>query len=178
MEYKIKMKDYYENYLKNCNDCLSKKEFSNLIYEFNKKIIDLVIDGHIVELPQNLGYLYIAGKKQKIKIVNANGKKRIYGLSINRVRSKKVGKLIFCTNEHTGGIRYKFKWDRSKKKILFKNYYKFKATWGNRIKLAKKIFSGKSYIIEENDEVEANKLSYIKAKKRNKAKLYKQGRFN
>lgn len=178
MGYKIKMKDYYNYYLTGCSDCLSKKEFSELIYKFNKEIANLVLEGNIVELPQKLGYLMVAGKKQKVVVVNDGKRKRIYGLAINRVKSRQKGKLIFYTNEHTGGIRYRFKWDKRLKPILFKNLYKFRAVWHNRIALAKKIFEGKTYIIERDAKVDNPEASYIKAKKRNKRKLYKSGRFN
>jgi hypothetical protein len=124
---------------------------------FNKFLVEKVYDGFEVVLPARLGLISIVGTKQNITF-DEDGNPN---LPPDWVKTKKLWatneqaklnkKLIYHTNAHTGGIRYKFFW--SKKRVLVQNktLYSLRMTRTNK----RRVY----------DEVVNNKKEYLVTKK-------------
>ena len=149
----LSLKNIYKEYKKEYKNSISKSEFLRISYMFLKFLIDKVIDGEEVTLLR-LGILRITGKKQNITY-DENGK--IKGVSPNWVKTKKLWetneqakidkKVIYNTNEHSDGIRYKYNWVKKNLILKFKTLYSLQLSRENKRRLYRTIKSGKDYII-------------------------------
>jgi len=84
-----------------------------------------------VKLPLELGTIVFEGKKIKIKF-NEDGE--VINLPVdwkltkefwNEFPEKKSKEYIYYDNDHTNGVRYKFKWKHLGNKLKFKRFYTF-----------------------------------------------------
>lgn len=141
---------------------VSKKDYLKIAYLFIRFIMDKVIDdGDEVVLPFKIGVLSVIGMKQKIKF-NEDGS--IGGLSPNWRKTKELydkfpeckekRQIVYNTNEHSDGVRYKFNWRLAGVLLLNKNYYNLKFSRENKRRLSANILKGKEYIIESKNEKE------------------------
>lgn len=118
-----------------------------------KKVID---DSDEVVLPFKTGVLSVVGIRQKLW-VDENGK--IRGLSPNWRKTKelhdtcpeckKKRQIVYNTNEHSDGIRYKFHWTLAGILLKNKNFYNLKLCRANKRKLSAAAFNGKEYAFKE-----------------------------
>jgi len=146
------VRDSYKLYKQSINNTIELKEYIIYANEFNKFLINKVLDGYEVTLPARLGTLSIIGKKENIKF-DENGK--IKGLAPNWVKTKELWdsnpkakeekKLLYHTNSHTDNTRYKFFW--SKQRILIQNkiLYSLRITRTNKRNVHNLILKGKQY---------------------------------
>lgn len=147
------LRDSYKLYKQDVKDPVDIKTYILIATEYNKFLMDKVLDGEEVTLPSRLGTLSIIGKKQKVSL-DEDGK--IKGLAPDWVKTKQLWdsnpqakekkQLLYHTNSHTDNTRYKFFW--SKQRILIQNkiLYSLKITRDNKRAVHNLILKGKQYI--------------------------------
>lgn len=133
------LRDSYKLYKEDAILPISSKDYLDIVSKFNKFMINRVLEGDEVVLPARFGTLAIVGKKQEIKF-DENG--NIIGLAPNWVKTKQLWendaeakskkKLVYCTNEHTSNIRYKFFWSKNKIFAANKTLYALRMTRTNK----------------------------------------------
>lgn len=143
---------YFEEYKDNVENPVSYATFSQVIQLFFVFLLSKVFDGEEITLPCRLGTLYIRGVKEKVRF-DDNGK--VVGLSVNWKKTKDLWeanpqakiekKLIYNTNEHSSGIRYKFVWGRNRVLTQYKSLYTLRLTRTIKRELHR-------LIVEENKE--------------------------
>ena len=141
---------------------VSKSDYIKIAQLFVQFIMHKVIyDGDEVILPFKTGKLSVVGIKQKVKF-DEEGK--IMGLSPNWRKTKELydnceecrekRQIVYNTNEHSDGVRYKFNWSLAGVMLLNKNFYNLKFTRANKRALSKEIMNGREYIIVGKNENE------------------------
>jgi hypothetical protein len=98
-----------------------------------KKLIQRVFKGFKVILPYRLGAIQIVKKKMYFKSQLTKGK------GIDWAATNKYGKVIHHLNEHSGGYKYLFYWDRTNARLKYINSYRFIPTRTLKRTLAKLI---------------------------------------
>ena len=148
------IKDSYLLYKKNTNNPIEKRDYNYICSLFNKFLMKKVLSGETIRFPAKLGTLAIVGKKQKIRrdkdgnIVSLapNWKKTIEYW--NRNEEAKINKkIIYCTNEHSNGVRYKFFWSKLNVSVCFKNLYSLRLVRENKRAVRDAILSGHEFLI-------------------------------
>ena len=112
-EHKISEKELpYSKYLKNLEVC-------------NWMFIEYALrTGYKVNLPYGFGSLAI--NKKKLKIYKEYNGKKYMNLRIDWAKTKKYGKRIYHTNEHSDGYNFKWLWFGHDAKIHLADLYVFK----------------------------------------------------
>lgn len=108
--------------------------YSAVISDMFEMITEKIIAGEQFKLPLNMGVLGIKKRKMNFDTLLANNM-----LKIDYYESRKIQKTVYFTNEHTGGYRYKWKWDKRKCKIPGKAVYKFIPSLLSKRRVAKKL---------------------------------------
>lgn len=146
------LRESYKLYKKSVDNPIDIKRYLVLAADYNKFLLEKVLDGKEVTLPSRMGTLSILGKKQIVKF-DEEGK--IKGLAPDWVKTKqlwesnpeakKAKKLLYHTNSHTDNVRYKFLW--SKKNVLVENktLYSLRLTRTNKRAVHQKILDGAQY---------------------------------
>ena len=104
------LKDMYEGYveyvLKDSRSpyALRSADFVTLVNEFNKNVQQNVLDGKEFVLPAGLGRIKVVKQKPLCAIVTKQ-------THVNWVETRKAGKYIYHTNEHSDGYIYKIRWE-------------------------------------------------------------------
>ena len=158
------LSDSYKSYKDKTKGSFSvcKRDYIKIVHLYIKFIMSKVIDnGDKVVLPFKTGELYVIGLKQKIKF-NDDG--TIKGLSPNWKKTKELydrspeckekRQIVYNTNEHSDGIRYKFNWRLSGVLLLNKNFYSLKFSRENKRRLSANILNGQEYSISIKNEKE------------------------
>jgi len=148
------LRDSYKYYRKEAEIPMSFKSYLSMTQDFIKFVIDKVLDGEKVKLPEGMGTLYVKGKKIKMRIDPETG--GIMGAAPDWVGTKKLWEvceecklkkqLVYHLNEHTNGIRYKIFWSRKNNPIKNKSLYSLIFTRTNKRALHNLIKEGKEYI--------------------------------
>ena len=117
---------------------VDRKTYTSIIKAANTMLADYILNEsyHIV-LPYLLGRLRIVKKRLDF----AEGK-----LPIDWAATKKYGKRIFHTNEHTNEYKYRWLWDKHHSNVKHSNYYSFIPCRTNSRKLAQSLFNKIDYI--------------------------------
>lgn len=126
--------------------------YIDIVNGLMKFIMKKVFDGYDVRLGAKLGVIGIRGRKV-IPTIDENGD--IKGIAPNWGETKKLhakdpeakakGIKVYCFNEHTNGIRYKFFWAKRGVIIVNKTYYGLTFSRWNRRELNR-------LVTEENKE--------------------------
>lgn len=121
---------------------------------YMKFIIQHIVEGYEVSLPARLGNLSIIGSKKKIKF----DEKGLPLLPPNWARTKKLWennpqarlerRLVYCTNEESNGVIYKYLWSKNRVPIENKTLYALRMTRLNKRTVSDAIKSGKEYFIK------------------------------
>lgn len=139
----------------NSSAVVSYKTYSNILKDFNKEMIRLIIEeGVEFKLPARMGYLRIRKYKKKIRI-NDDGSVNTRSLKVNWSESIKLwhreypdktmqelkqisGKpLVYHLNEHTDGNNYLFYWNKKGSNAKNRGIYSVILTNVNNRYLAK-----------------------------------------
>lgn len=124
--------DIYKYYIDTHPDeemYVDKKTFKKIIYMFNKKIMQAVLDdSETFKIPKRLGLLRI--KKSKMSF------KEGMSCKIDWDATRKYGKTIYHMNDHTNNYRYRFFWQKGTCNAVNKSAYCFEATRTEKRKLA------------------------------------------
>ena len=118
----LSTKDFYKDY---CRASFNNKRipvdysvYYKVIRAANKLIKDkIVTEAKTLELPYNLGVLGITKYEVEFNIDNIKAWRVNYG------ESRKKGLLVYYDQP----FRYKWKWEKSKLRLVGKRYYKFTA---------------------------------------------------
>lgn len=128
--------DFYNSYM----------EFvkGNPLYEIEYKVFRAIIDdyfrylrdelienGKEIKLPCRMGTLQIV--KHKPKTFSTTGRR---SLRIDYGESKKLGKMVFHLNEHSGLFKYRFLWSKQVMLTHNKTKYQLVMTRDNKRRLA------------------------------------------
>jgi len=133
------MKDFYEFYKNEYGDnrlyMVDKKLFYELVDEFYKRIMDLVLlKAEEFIMPYRLGSIRVIKRK-----ISANS---LRPLNIDWATTKKLGKYVYHLNEHSKNYRYLFHWEKRDKLVDNLYYYRLPMSRHNKRRLAKLIKSG------------------------------------
>lgn len=121
--------------------------FSGVLSDYLSTIMDeVILHNYEYRLPLRLGYIKILKRKPKpFYLKNGMIDTKHYPIDYKRTKelwetdpvAREKKKLIFITNEHTDGYRYKFWWDKRGSNIKNKNAYSFEPVRIHQRKLAK-----------------------------------------
>lgn len=149
-------KDSYNYYKKEKENPVNEKVYMNILSMYMKYLIEKILEGCIISFPKKLGNVYIVGNKENIKIeegcikgLSPDWKKtnELWG-QFPEEKTKKT--IIYNLNEHTGGIRYKYMWNKKKVVLNYITLYSLKITRENKRKLVRKIKEDKKEYISYN----------------------------
>ena len=142
----------YKKKKKDCQNTVNINTYIDISTRYIKFLMDKVVDGYEVTLPSRLGTLRVYGIKQEIKFVDG----KIKGLSPNwqktlalwkvNPEAKDKKQIVYNTNEHSGGMRYKFIWSKNRVLVLNKYLYSLRMTRENKRKIYKAVMAGKEYL--------------------------------
>lgn len=141
--------------------------YINIVHGYLKYLIEKIIEGHDVKLGAKLGIITVRGTKVKASIDSAG---KIKGLapdwSKTRVswlkKAKELGltwkeyiekvpkherQVLYCFNEHSDYIRYKFTWFKKNVVVKNKTIYSFILNRANKLMLHQAIMEGKEYLV-------------------------------
>lgn len=143
----------YKQYKQDCKDTVDIKTYITIATLYIKFILSKVFEGFEVTIPAKLGTLKIIGTKQEIKF-DEDG--NIKGLSPNWRQTKELWEknpeakerkqIIFNTNEHSDGVRYKFLWSKRRVLITNKTIYSLRMTRDNKREVFRQVTQGKEYL--------------------------------
>lgn len=143
----------YIQYRKECKDLVDIKTYTLLAAKYVKFLMNKVVQGEEVTLPARMGTMRLVGLKQKPRL-DKDG--NITGLSPNWQKTNKFWnenpqaklekKIIFNTNEHSSGIRYKFIWSKKRVFVTNKTIYSLIMTRANKRAVYKEVMNGKEYL--------------------------------
>jgi len=149
---KRNLRNSYEEY-KLTDEAVDLKTYLTITADYNKFLIEKVLEGHIVTLPSRLGTLCITGRRQNLKIDEEGN---ITGLAPDWVKTKELWKRdpeaaaqkkrIFHLNRETDNYRYKFLWSKVKVIVENKTLYALRMTRANKRAVHNKIKNGVQYI--------------------------------
>ena len=115
------IKEMYEWYISNVEKYsaydIPFSLYKEICYEYFKELKENILSGKTVELPYRLGIISVI----KYRLPLTKGRK----VGIDYQLSKKYGKKILLTNEHTNGYSYKIKWLKGHAIFKNKRSYKF-----------------------------------------------------
>ena len=123
---------------------------------YMKFLIDKVIDGDEITLPARLGSLSIIGNKRKLKFTE-EGKPilppnwaKTKKLWESNPKAKEEKKVVYCTNEETNGVVYKYLWSKNRVPIENKTLYALRMTRDNKRAVNKAIKANKEYFVKKS----------------------------
>lgn len=127
-EYRTSSRENYDRFIKE-----NKVSVSELPYKKYLKNIELsnwmfieyaLVTGNKINLPYGFGSLAV-NKKKLNRFKEYNGKKYV-NLRTDWAKTKKLGKKVYHTNEHSDGFNYRWAWFPEDAKIHLSNTYVFK----------------------------------------------------
>lgn len=151
------LKDTYKDYKSSTKDPVDKQVYLKIAAEYMKFLLVLVLDGEEVTLPEKLGTLSIKGKKEKVRTEKVNGEIVIKGLAPNwpktwqlrknNPEARKKRKIVYHTNAHTNGIRYRYLWRKLNVTVTNKTLYSLVMTRTNKREASARIKNNKEYLL-------------------------------
>jgi hypothetical protein len=109
--------------------------YYKIINQYYQAIMDQMInESKTIKLPFRLGHIYIEKKKPKF-ITHRN-------VGIDWVESKKLGRWVLFSNDHSRGFKFQFHWSKMFCRVVNREYYRFVASRNNKRTLAKVIKGG------------------------------------
>lgn len=142
----------YDMYKKNTSNPVSLQRYKQIIADYNKFMLNKVIQGDEIRLPCKMGSLMIRGRKQTIRCSKEG---RPLGLAPDWRNTKKLWEsdpdakkrkqLVYYMNDHTDNIRYKFYWSKNTVFLENKMLYSLRMTKANKMSVFNSILEGKEY---------------------------------
>lgn len=143
----------YKIYRKEVENPIPQSMFRDIAGEYSKFLLEKVFKGEEVTLPGRLGTLSIVGTKRKLKYdENGNLKlppnwRKTKELWEKNPKAKEEKKLVYCLNEDTDGVSYKFHWSKNRVAIENKTLYALRISWHNKKHLYNLIKRGAEFFI-------------------------------
>ncbi len=132
---------------------VKEKVYKDITTDYHRYILEKVIHGEKIGLPNRCGHLSIKGRKQTAKI---DEKGNITGLPPHYTKTKelwernpeakKAKQLVYCTNEHSNQIVYSFVWQKKDITAKYKEMYNLRVSRIYKRKLWKLIMNGNMYV--------------------------------
>lgn len=151
------LRSSYKFYKDEVENPVDIKVYLDIVSGFMKFLMEKVFLGFEVKLPARLGSFQIIGRKVKPKL-DENGE--IMGLAPNWAETKKLWEsnpkakekkeLVYCFNEHSNGIKYKFLWSKKDVNLPNKGIYSIKFSRANKRMINTLIKKGKEYFVTNN----------------------------
>jgi hypothetical protein len=137
--------NFYQSYLKNIDRSTQYDIPRPMYYKIVKDYFiflsnNMLAKGMSIKLPARMGTVLV--EKSKINLLNRKS------LSVDFNLTKKYGKTIYHTNEHSDGYKYLFRWRKSSMMIENKSMYELVACRANKRLLAKYIKENRTDYIE------------------------------
>lgn len=149
---KKNIRDSYKRYCNTTNNPVDIKTYTLLTGDYNKFLIQKVLENNEVTLPARMGTLSIVGRKQKVRY-GEDGK--IKGLAPDWVKTKKLWEsnpearknkqLLYHLNSHTDNVRYKYLWSKLQVLAENKTLYALRLTRDNKRAVHNMILQGKQF---------------------------------
>jgi len=146
------LRDSYKLYKETVENPMDSKAYLALAADYNKFLIDKVLQGKEVTLPSRMGTLSILGKEQKIRFDDEG---KVVGLAPDWVKTKELWdsnekareekKLVYHTNSHTENVRYKYLWSKRNVLVENKTLFSLRLTRTNKRAVHQKILEGAQY---------------------------------
>ena len=146
------LRDSYKFYKAESINSVDIKMYLDIVHGHLKFMMNKVLEGEEITLPSRFGTLSIIGKKQNIRFDEQGN---VQGLAPDWVRTKELWdrneeakknkQLVYCTNEHTSSIRYKFLWSKNRVLVTNKTLYALKMTRTNKREVSNRVKNGKEY---------------------------------
>jgi len=151
------LNDTYITYKLSSSNPIEKKDYTNICSLYHKFLIRKILEGNIVRLPAKMGTLCVTGKKQKIRrdeqgnIISLapDWRKTIEYWKKNET-AKQNKKIIYCTNEHSNGVRYKYLWSKKNVTVPYKNLYSLRLVRENKRAVRDAVLRGQEFLITNN----------------------------
>lgn len=147
----------YKYYKSEVDNPVDIKTYLIIVSDFIQFLMNKVFDGFEVKLPARLGSFQIIGRKVKPKLDEEGN---IIGLAPNWAETKKLWdrdkeakdkkELVYCFNEHTNGVKYKFLWSKRNVNVKNKGIYSIKFSRANKRRINDLLKNGKEYIVLNN----------------------------
>jgi len=144
----------YKTYCRDVKEPIDLNTYLNIVHSFLRFIMNQVIEGEQVTLPQKLGSISIQGKKVSPKTDPDTGE--MTNLAPDWVRTKKLWnecpkckkekQLVYHLNEHTNGIRYRFNWRKRDVLVKNKTLYSLVFTREHKRTVSNLVNQGKEYL--------------------------------
>lgn len=146
--------DSYQKYLEITDEPTNIKTYKQINDLYMKFLCLKVMEGNSITLPARLGVLSIMGQKHKVKLKDG----KLSGLAPDWVKTKELWKknpeakakkqLMYHTNSHTDGVRYKWFWSKRNVLIENKTLYALKMTRANKRAVHQTILDGNQYKVK------------------------------
>jgi len=137
--------DSYKYYKEKTLNPVDYKTYKYICFKFFDFIVNETIKGKAITLPERMGTVEIVGTKRE-KMFDEKGKcilppdwVRTKALWERDAESKANKTIVRHTNEHTGGISYRFNWKKYDVPIRNKNFISFRLTRKNKRKISSAI---------------------------------------
>lgn len=134
----VNVRTSYRSYKKESENPVDLALYCKVVNLFMKFIINKVLIGYEVVLPYSMGSMLIKGTK----IVNPKDENGKVNYSPNWKKTKELRdrdpvakaqrKIVYCLNEHTGGVIYRLAWNKFTIPIVNKTIYYFRGTRENK----------------------------------------------
>lgn len=146
------LRDSYKKYLQTTDNPVDIKTYLMLSSLYNKFLIGKCLQGNEVTLPSRMGTLSIVGRKPRTRFEEG----KIVGLAPDWVKTKELWdsnpaakerkQLMYHTNAHTDGVKYKWNWSKMNVLVENKTLYALRLTRENKRAVHKLIIQGQQYV--------------------------------
>lgn len=145
------LKDSFKTYLKFSDNPVDKNKYLKVSALYNKFLIEKALNGDEIVIPL-FGTISLVGREQKARIEDG----KVVGLAPDWVTTKKLWKeneearlrkqLVYHTNDHTEGVRYRWHWSKKNAMIENKSLYALQMSRANKRAVHKAILEGKQFV--------------------------------
>lgn len=146
------LRDSYKKYIETTEEPIDIKNYLIINGLYNKFLINKALQGHEVTLPSRMGTLSVVGRKPTVRIEDG----KVVGLAPDWVKTKQLWdsnpeaknkkQLVYHTNAHTDGVRYKWNWSKNNVLVENKTLYALKLTRDNKRTVHKLIKEGVQFV--------------------------------
>jgi len=150
------IRDSYKYHKKESDNPTDIKTYISIVNGLNQFLMEQVLDGLEVVLPARLGVMSIVGTKQKVRF-DTEGNPilppdwvKTKALWERDPEAKARKQLVYITNDHTNGVRYKLFWSKKRVLVENKNLYSFRLTRTNKRAIhSKVVHENKEYFVKQ-----------------------------
>lgn len=134
------LKDVAKEYVKETNSDKESEFVIDVCKEFNKRLIELIVEKGTIVTLNSLGKLMLL---KKLTTEDSKGERTNAKLKVDFAESKKQGKVVYYRNEHSQGYFFCYKWLRGTTGAANTFKYLFYPTRPNKKYLANAIKNNK-----------------------------------